>query len=70
MFIKNLEHRSNIREYLFNFYRDLSIPTTIEQIIILSSTINQLTSTSSEWTQISLVKTYLNLFIQLFILSR
>ncbi len=55
IFIKNLNRRSNIRGYFLNFYQNNSLPTTIEQIIILSSTINQLTDTTSEWTQTSLV---------------
>ena len=39
-----------------NFYANISVPNTIEEIIILSSTINQLTDTTSEWTHASLVK--------------
>lgn len=54
-FMKNLNRRAIIREYLLNFFSNASIPTDIEQMIILSSTINQLTNTRSEWTREALV---------------
>ena len=54
-FMKNLNRRAIIREYLLNFYQNVSIPTSIESMIILSSTINQLTDTRSEWTRVALV---------------
>jgi hypothetical protein len=44
-----------MREYFLNIYQNSSIPKTIEQLIIASSTVNQLTDTTSEWTQLSLV---------------
>ncbi len=47
-----------MREYFLQIYQNISTETNIEEIIISSSTINQLTHTTSEWTQASLVKPF------------
>ena len=62
-----LNRRAIIREYLLNLSQDILMSTTIEAIIILSSTINQLTDTRFEWTRAALV-IISSLSIQLFIL--
>jgi len=58
IFIKNLNRRAIIREYFLQIYQNISRRTNIEEIIISSSTINQLTHTTAEWTQASLVKPF------------
>lgn len=57
-FLQNQNHRSLVREYLLSQFQSISLPTTIEELILLSSTINQLTETTCEWTRKSIVRNF------------